>query len=247
LRVTESPPEARTWSIASIFKTILLFILTSLGLSMILSLLKSRFFHGWDENLLILLHTTFSDLLMIGLVVHFVRRLGGRWQDLGFRKTQPWKDFWVGLTGYMAILPLFLMVLIVLMVVSQLLAYEPPPHPLVEIFLEEEKRSPWLVAYSIFLACVAGPVFEEVFFRGVCYPAFKKRWGVVWALVLSAAFFALIHQNTFAFWPIFILGVGLGYLYEKRGTLFPSIVLHVVHNSVFITYFFLAKAVLEGN
>jgi len=125
----------------------------------------------------------------------------------------------------------------------QMLSYEPPPHPLVEVFLAEE-RSPGTIAYSLFLACVAGPLFEEIFFRGFCYPAFKKRWGTGWALVLSAAFFSAIHQNLFAFLPVFILGLGLGYLYEKRGTLVPSIALHVIHNTVFIAYFFLAKEVL---
>jgi len=63
---------------------------------------------------------------------------------------------------------------------------------------------------------------------------------------LSSAFFASSHQNIFAFLPIFVLGLGLGYLYEKRGTLVPSIVLHIVHNTIFISYFFLAKEVLAG-
>jgi len=66
----------------------------------------------------------------------------------------------------------------------------------------------------------------------------------VTALILSSAFFSLIHQNAFAFLPVFVLGLGLGYLYEKRGTLLPSIALHIVHNSIFIGYFFLAKEVL---
>ena len=60
-------------------------------------------------------------------------------------------------------------------------------------------------------------------------------------------FFAFIHQNLFAFFPIFVLGLGLAYLYEKRGTLVPSIALHIVHNGVFIGYFFLVKEVLAGS
>ena len=63
-------------------------------------------------------------------------------------------------------------------------------------------------------------------------------------MFLSASFFALIHNNTFAFWPIFILGMGLVYLFEKRGSLIAPIVLHITHNIVFISYFFLAKRVI---
>lgn len=240
------PPAARGWGLGAIFKTLLLFILTSVALTIFLAFLKALLFRGAPPTLFLLIHTTLSDLVCVGLVIFFVHYLGGNWRDLGFKGIHFVKDFWVGLVGYVAILPAFFLVLVGLVVLAQLLAYEPPPHPLVEVFLEEE-RSPQLIAYSLFLACVGGPFFEEIFFRGFCYPAFKKRWGVGWALVLSAAFFSLIHQNTFAFLPVFVLGLGLGYLYEKRGNLLPSIALHMVHNSVFISYFFLAKKVLLGS
>lgn len=237
------PPQATSWGIGVVFKTILLFVLASLGLSVLLAFLKSALFKGVSSNFFILLHTTLSDLICIAIGVGFIRHGGGGWKDLGFRGVRWIKDFFIGLAGYAAIVPLFFIVLFLLVVLVQFFQYEPPPHPLVEVFLEEE-RSLWLTGYSLFLACVMGPVLEEIFFRGFCYPAFKKKWGMKWALVLSAAFFSLIHQNAFAFLPVFILGFALGYLYEKRGTLVPSIVLHVIHNSIFITYFFLAKEVL---
>jgi membrane protease YdiL (CAAX protease family) len=246
LAAVHGPPEASSWSIKTIFKIILLFMAATLSLSLFLAFLKSILFLDWSANFLILVHTTLSDILCIVLVVYFIQRFGGSWHDLGFKGGTFWRDVGVGLAAYLAILPIFLIVLIVLVVGAQIFAYEPPPHALVEVFLEEEKRAPGLIVYSIFLACVAGPLFEETFFRGFCYPAFKKRWGVWPGLFLSAAFFGLIHQNLFAFVPIFVLGLILGYLYEKTGSLVPSIVLHIIHNSIFIGYFFLAKEVLEA-
>lgn len=244
LRVTESPPSAEHWGLGTIFKVVLLFLSVAFGLGIALSFVKSQFFPWIGTNLLSLIHTTIADLLCVGFIVYFLRLRGGSWRDLGLGKIRVWEDLGIGIAGYAAILPLFFLVLAGVALLAFLFSYEPPPHPLVGIFLEEEKRSPATVAYSIFLACVAGPLLEEIFFRGFCYPAFKKRWGKVWALSLSAAFFALIHENLFAFLPIFVLGLGLGYLYEKRGTLLPSITLHVIHNSVFIAYFFLVKKVL---
>ena len=244
LQVTDGPPEARHWGLGTLFKVVLLFITLALGSGVALSLLRVRLFPHWNPNVLSLLHTTLVDFLCFGLIVLFLARQGGSWRELGFRQVALWKDIGVGLAGYVAVLPFFFLILVGVALLAYFLNYEPPPHPLVEIFLEEEKRAPAVIMYSIFLACVAGPFFEEIFFRGFCYPAFKRRWGRNWALVSSSAFFALIHQNLFAFWPIFVLGLGLGYLYEKRGTLVPSIVLHMVHNSVFISYFFLAKEVL---
>ncbi len=237
------PPEAPSWGIGTIFKVILLFVLGTMSLSFLLALAKNVLFHSADPHFLVLLHTTLSDLLCIGVVMARVHKTGGHWKDLGFRRVRPVKDVLVGAAGYAAILPYFFLVLFFLVWLVQLFSYEPPPHPLVEIFVEGA-RSPGLIAYSLFLACVAGPFFEEIFFRGFCYPAFRKRWGTGWALVLTAAFFSVIHQNLFAFFPVFILGLGLGYLYEKRGSLLASIALHVLHNTIFITYFFLAKEVL---
>ena len=98
-----------------------------------------------------------------------------------------------------------------------------------------------MVLYSIFLATFLGPVFEEIFFRGFCYPILKKQFGIKTAMVLTAVFFALIHENTFSFWPIFLLGLALVYLFEKRGSLLAPMALHIVHNSLFIAYFFFAK------
>ena len=245
LQPATGPPEARSWSIGTVFKAIILFVLATLALTVVMAILKRILFHAVSPNFIILIHTTLTDLICIGFVIWFIERQGGNWKDLGFRGIQWLKDIWTGLVGYAAILPLFFTVLFALIAIVQFFNYEPPPHPLVQVFLEEE-RSPWLIGYSLFLACVAGPILEEIFFRGFCYPAFKKRWGAGKALILTASFFSLIHQNAFAFLPVFILGLGLGYLYEKRGTLVPSIMLHVVHNTVFIGYFFLAKEVLTA-
>ena len=63
-------------------------------------------------------------------------------------------------------------------------------------------------------------------------------------MVLSSVFFAVIHYNQFAFLPIFILGLSLAYLYEKRGSLLAPIALHIIHNTIFIGYFFLAKQIV---
>lgn len=242
--VGAGPPEARHWSNSTVFKVVLLFILGSVSLSFFLALLKSTLFREVSPNLLVLIHTTLSDILCVGLVVGFIRAQGGSWQELGFREIRPVRDSVIGVAGYAAVLPFFLLVLFALIVLIQIFQYEPPAHPLLEVFLEEEK-APKTISYSILLACVAGPILEEIFFRGFCYPAFKKRWGKAWGMVLSAAFFSGIHQNLFAFFPVMVLGIGLAYLYEKRGSLFPSIILHIVHNAVFISYFFLTKKILQ--
>ncbi len=241
-----SPPEVTPWKFSMLFKVILLFITASLALNFILGFIH-QFVVPFSLNFYMLFHSTLVDILCILFVVYVIRQAGGHWKDLGLRIPPGgfWREVTAGLAGYVAILPIFVVVLLFLVMVAQFFTYEPPPHPLVGVFLEEEKRSPALIAYSIFLACFVGPLTEEIFFRGFCYPIFKKKWGIASALILSAAFFSFIHHNQFAFWPIFILGVALAYFYEKRRSLIACMTLHMTHNMIFIAYFFLAKQIVQ--
>jgi len=91
---------------------------------------------------------------------------------------------------------------------------------------------------------VVGPIVEEIFFRGFLYPALRRYWGFVGAMIASSILFAGVHANIFSFFPIFFLGVVLTYLYEKRQSLIPCMALHVFHNTVFIVYFFLIRGAL---
>lgn len=243
-------PQVRTpgpvsWGGSDVAKVVILFFAVGLASNFVLAFFKAAVFKNWSENLLLLLHTNFVDFFILFLIIYFaVRKYGGELKDLGMGLGTWGKDFLVGILGYLGTLPLFFIVLLVLLALASLFSYEPPPHPLVEVFVQEDKKNPLLIGYSIFLACVIGPVIEEVFFRGFAYPALKKLWGVRPSMIVTSAVFAWTHNSSFAFWPIFVLGMVLSYLYEKRGSLLPSIVMHVTHNSLFILIFFLMKRTL---
>ena len=228
-------------------KEVLLFIAGSALLGVILGWTRRFLIHSEGMNFNMLLHTFIMDFLSFAFVLHVVRNEGGDRRDIGFQVPSgsvP-SELMVGWGAYAAILPLFMVSLLALVALAQLFHYEPEAHPLVNIFLEEEHRSPFLISFSIFLAVAFGPVFEEIFFRGFCYQILKRHWGMFPAMISSAVLFALIHANLFAFWPIFILGLALAWIFEKRGSLLPGIILHVTHNAVFITYFFLAKKLVQ--
>jgi membrane protease YdiL (CAAX protease family) len=238
------PPTDSAWGVRDLVKAVILFFIFGLATSFLIGMANKFLFKDWQDNFLVLLHTTLNDLIMVAIILYFVlRKYGGRLSDIGLFFGGGWKDVSLGALGYVATLPVFFAVLLALLGLAALFSYEPPPHPLVEVFVEEDKRNPLLIGYSIFLACVIGPVIEEIFFRGFCYPAVRRLWGARAGIFLTAGLFAWIHHSTFAFWPIFILGVILAYLYEKRQSLVPSITLHVIHNSVFIGYFFLMKRI----
>ncbi|HXV19228.1 MAG TPA: CPBP family intramembrane glutamic endopeptidase, partial [Candidatus Omnitrophota bacterium] len=89
--------------------------------------------------------------------------------------------------------------------------------------------------YFTFFVAILGPIIEEVFFRGFAYTAFRRKWGVVRGMLASSAVFALMHMNLIAFFPIFVLGIFLAYLFEKTGSLVPSMTVHMVHNLIMVS------------
>ncbi|MBI3999112.1 MAG: CPBP family intramembrane metalloprotease [Candidatus Omnitrophica bacterium] len=234
------------WGISDVLKVMILFFVTGLSLNLGLALLKLLLAHSkFLSSNLILVHTLLLDLIVIFFIALIVRKKGSTLQDVfGFSfKRIPFREVGWGMRTYCVILPIFIGILALLVLIATRLAYQPPPHPLVEVLLKEKVLSPWTLVASIMVACVVGPIVEEIFFRGFFYPALRKYLGVGWTILGTAVLFAVVHENIFSFVPIFFLGVVLCYLYEKRSNLLACITLHLVHNTAFITYFFLMKSV----
>jgi membrane protease YdiL (CAAX protease family) len=80
-------------------------------------------------------------------------------------------------------------------------------------------------------ACVLAPVLEEMLFRGVLLRAFlvaHPRWA---AISYSALFFGVAHFNIYQFALAALLGLLLGWLFERSRSLIPCIALHAALNS----------------
>jgi len=233
------------WTLRDVIKTIIVVLFLGIVASYVLVWAVRSF--GMNPSLPIwsLLHTGLIDLFML-LAIYYcvVIKYKGSRHELGFAKIEPGKDLTLGASGYLAFLPILLGIMLVLKFVLDLFQYEPEPHELITILLKGD-LAPWMVAVSLVLACVVAPVMEEIFFRGFCYPAFRSRFGILWAMILSSVFFALLHQNVAAFVPIFFLGMLLAFFYEKRRTLTSSIVIHVIHNSLTLGYFFILQESLK--
>ncbi len=88
----------------------------------------------------------------------------------------------------------------------------------------------WQVIALVLLVGVLAPVVEEVFFRGYAYSVFRTKWGVAAAAAVSSMLFAVVHLYVIHFFPIYLLGLVLCYLYERTNSLLPSIVAHSVMN-----------------
>ncbi len=88
------------------------------------------------------------------------------------------------------------------------------------------------IVITILLVGIAGPVAEEVFFRGFVLTGLLKRFGVRRALLFSSLLFGLFHIDPGAIVPTFALGLVLGWVYLKTGSVWPAMFAHGLHNTV---------------
>ena len=80
---------------------------------------------------------------------------------------------------------------------------------------------------------IFAPLFEEWLCRGMVLRGLlvKTKLKPVWAIVISAAFFALIHMNPWQAIPAFLLGCLFGYVYYRTGSLKLTMLMHFVNNT----------------
>ena len=94
------------------------------------------------------------------------------------------------------------------------------------------------ILIAIFTVLIV-PVFEEILFRGFCQTSIRAMSNSPWAAIfLTSLFFAILHPPTHI--PaLFMLSAGLGYAYERSGSLLRPILMHVFFNGTSVAMTFL--------
>jgi membrane protease YdiL (CAAX protease family) len=92
---------------------------------------------------------------------------------------------------------------------------------------------PELFGAVVVLGLMAGGA-EEIFFRGYMQTRLRLAWRAGPAIVATSAAFGLLHMEWIHAAMAFALGLYLGGITERTGSVLPAIVCHVVNNVVFI-------------
>lgn len=147
-------------------------------------------------------------------------------------------NLYLGIKSYVMFLPFYFLLNFITLLISKAFSIELKPQEVLYMLSDKSEFTAGQLQMVIFFVSVLGPVFEEIFFRGFLYRCLRRYIGVFWGILGSALLFSLIHHNFMAFLPIVTLGIVLGYLVEKTGSLVPSIVMHIIVNSISVAVLF---------
>jgi len=92
-------------------------------------------------------------------------------------------------------------------------------------------------AYVMILVISVLPgITEEIAFRGLLQTWLQRALGNWWGLVLASALFAALHLNVLSFPYLMLIGMLLGWVRQKTGSLYPGMLMHCLHNFVVLQY-----------
>ena len=191
-----------------------------------------------------------SCLLVLG---YLSWRNPGRLKSLGLKLTQCPRQLGWGLITALAVWPIATLVLmpasfwVVKFVLNWGwgLSYTLQSHTLLREL--NESTSLLSVYLTIVIAVIIAPLTEEIIFRGLLQGALARLYRSRWAaIVVSAAIFSIFHltlrenvamgeaslAHVEKIPPLFLLGLALGYSYEKSRSLYRPIWIHLGFNAL---------------
>jgi len=231
------------------------------GTAWLIASITNRVFgdlQGWQSNFLDNLILCISELMAIVVIIflariHFARRLKG----FGLNVKTIVKDFFAALVNLLAVWPLITAVIILTMFIGEHIwgrEYQMQQHQQLTMIAEYPQLPLRIMIFVV--AVVIASLFEEMIFRGLFQTTIRSyfearfwsptaqgipqearvtdRYGAWAAILISSGLFAATHADT-GHWPaLFVLGICLGYAYEKSGSLFRPIFIHSFFNATSI-------------
>jgi membrane protease YdiL (CAAX protease family) len=107
---------------------------------------------------------------------------------------------------------------------TSLLDLKPEDDELAEIV----KNLSWPAAVA--LICASPGFFEELAFRGVAQTNLTRAVGPWPGILVSSVLFVTLHFSVLSFPYLFVLSVFLGWVRDRTCSIYPSMVLHFLHN-----------------
>ncbi|MBO8481412.1 MAG: CPBP family intramembrane metalloprotease [Muribaculum sp.] len=121
-----------------------------------------------------------------------------------------------------------LMIVCSSMVIDPINSIMPEPWDWVKQSLDALINGP--KATAIISVAILAPLLEELLCRGIILRGLLKHTSVFMAIFWSSLIFAVIHLNPFQAIPAFLIGILMGWVYYKTGSLKLTILMHFTNN-----------------
>jgi len=167
------------------------------------------------------------EAALLGLALWFtLRKYKLSWRALGFRWT-PRTEWWLPL----AVVSAALATVYVWVLLLYLLDIEPDsniPQSVYDYLIP-------VIMLGI-LSIIVAPFVEEVFFRAFLFQGAAKQWGMWAGIAVSGLIFGLAHVGDIDTWLILpaiaIIGGIFAWAFARTGSIYPSMIAHVIFNSI---------------
>jgi membrane protease YdiL (CAAX protease family) len=174
---------------------------------------------GWFADI-------FVRILVNGAIISVViDERAGRWADLGFRG-KLLRNILIGAAAFLALQPVLFLIQ---WGMSSFFEMVPLQESLRAIY---EGKSASLLVIASFTAIVLAPLSEELLFRAYLQPVLERWFGWIPGIIMTSALFAAAHGDMFAIITTFVLGLTLGYIYNRTRSLAAPVCLHMLFNGV---------------
>lgn len=166
--------------------------------------------------------------VLLAVYLFAVRRTGSSWAAVGLRNFS-WR--WLVMAPLLTALEFVGMAFINTQLLWRFTG-EPFENPQIETITGGMRLTRTDLALLLILVAIIAPIAEELFFRGMLYPLFRQRWGVVPAIVTSALVFGLVHLIPVLIPGLVFVGLILAWMRERSNSIVPGIIVHALQNGI---------------
>jgi hypothetical protein len=195
-------------------------------------------------GMIVFLQSVLITFMLIGFYIYCHTQAKGIftkiWKNPAVQPpTSPLYDFLLGAIAWLVAFPvvqvigqLFDMILFII------LRFEGYEQVAVK-YLKTTLENPPMAILALISIVIVAPVVEEFLFRGVLQTYLKRRMPPKKAIMVASMCFGLFHfspeqgfGNISLIVSLFVFGSFLGYVYERQGSLYASIGLHLAFNFI---------------
>lgn len=177
--------------------------------------------------------------LFLGVMVFGLWRRHLSWQAVGFKPVSTSWLLWAAVTAV-----LFIPIIGLIALAIQVALGLPLENPQLEFLAPADISWYGILAMVVFGGFIV-PIAEEVFFRGVLYRWMRQSLRMWPAILISSAIFGALHGDIAVGGATFVMGILLAWFYERSGSLWAPISIHIINNAskLILLYVMLASGI----